>query len=103
MEVAGDEPALLWAVGERAALADDEDVATRALDRYRVLVPDQADRALALLAKWETAPAEVAETAPAEVARIAVVRTCRTAGHRMAGSSPTSADGEEVDVGGRLR
>jgi tetratricopeptide (TPR) repeat protein len=66
VEVAGDEPALLWAVGERAALADDEEVARRALDRYRALVPDQAERALALLARWEPPPAEVVESPPPE-------------------------------------
>jgi tetratricopeptide (TPR) repeat protein len=57
VEVAGDEPALLWAVGERAALSDNEDVATRALSRYRMLVPDDAERASALLARWETSVA----------------------------------------------
>jgi tetratricopeptide (TPR) repeat protein len=66
VEVAGDEPALLWAVGERAALSDNEAVATRALGRYRMLVPDDAERASALLARWETSVAVVAdETEPA--------------------------------------
>ena len=66
VEVAGDEPGLLWAVGERAALADDEEVARLALDRYRTLVPDQAQRALALLARWESAPPVIVESPPLE-------------------------------------
>ena len=88
VEVAGDEPALLWAVGERAVLADDEDVARRALDSYRALVPDQAERALALLAKWETAPAEVPESRPSEVPPEAMEWPDQS----------DLADGEEVDV-----
>ena len=68
VEAAGDEPALLWAVGERAAQAGDEAVAVRALGRYRTLVPDDASRASALLAPWESAAAPEAESAVAEVA-----------------------------------
>src|SRR5688500_865148 len=65
VEVAGDEPALLWAVGERAAQAGDEGVATRALGRYRTLVPDDAERASALLSIWEVTAAPAVEEAPA--------------------------------------
>ncbi len=65
LEVAGDEPALLWAVGERAVLADDEAVATSALGRYRTLVPDQDERVAALLAKWAVVPPEPVEAVEA--------------------------------------
>lgn len=53
VDVAGDVPALLLAVGERAAEADDAEVAARALGRYRMLVPGDGDRVSALLARWE--------------------------------------------------
>ena len=66
VEAAGDEPALLWAVGERAAQAGDEDVAMRALGRYRTLVPDDASRASALLEPWESHPAPVSSSADSE-------------------------------------
>jgi tetratricopeptide (TPR) repeat protein len=66
VEAAGDEPALLWAVGERAAEAGDEAVAMRALGRYRTLVPDDASRASALLAQWESPAAPVIDSANSE-------------------------------------
>ena len=56
VDVAGDEPALLWAIGERAAHAGDGSVAVTALRRYRTLVPDDGERASALLSAWEAAP-----------------------------------------------
>jgi tetratricopeptide (TPR) repeat protein len=83
VEVAGEEPALLWAVGERAAQADDESVAMRALGRYRTLVPDEAERASALLARWE-------EAAAADVAQGA------------ADDSWLPAGGDEVDLAAML-
>lgn len=61
VEVAGDEPALLWAVGERAAAADDEAVAVLALERYRALVPDDGERVTALLAKWQAPAPDTAD------------------------------------------
>ena len=82
--VAGDEPALLWAVGERAAQADDQAAATQALSRYRSLVPDDADRASALLAKWQVAAAPAVEDAAVEEAPVV------DAWHRQAS--------EEVDL-----
>jgi tetratricopeptide (TPR) repeat protein len=66
VEVAGDEPALLWAVGERAAQAGDETVALHALGRYRTLVPDDAARASALLSLWEAATGPEQDAAPGE-------------------------------------
>jgi tetratricopeptide (TPR) repeat protein len=66
VEVAGDEPALLWAVGERAARAGDETVARHALGRYRTLVPDDAARASALLSPWEVATSPVENPPPSD-------------------------------------
>ena len=66
VEAAGDEPALLWAVGERAAQAGDQTVAIQALGRYRTLVPDDAARASALLAPWESAAAPATDSGVAD-------------------------------------